>query len=46
MILSLTTIAVLLTTPALTMLAVSFLVSIFEKKDGYETQDCMGNLTA
>lgn len=44
MMLSLTTIGLLLTTPALTMLAVSVLVSVFEQRDCCVAQDCIGNL--
>lgn len=46
MMFSLTTIGFLLSTPALAMLAVSFIVSLFEQRDCCVSQDCSGNLNA
>ncbi|GHE99703.1 hypothetical protein [Thalassotalea profundi] len=46
MMLSLTTIGFLLTTPAITLLAISVLVSWYEEKERCVMQDCIGNLKA
>ncbi|MGB1198261.1 MAG: hypothetical protein ACPG46_04385 [Thalassotalea sp.] len=44
MMLSLTTIALILSTPAVTMLAASIVVSLFERTTYSAMHDCIGNL--